>query len=231
MTESILITGANRGIGLALTESFVSASWQVFACCRVPEAAIELQQLAQQHPAVKVLPLDVTDPEQLHELAEHLKGVPIDILFNNAGIWGPPDQDFGVLDEAWWLETLRVNVIAPMKVVEALVDNVAASQKRIIATMGCMLGCLENNKSGGIYIYRTSKVAAHMIMRGLAADLRPHGIISVALHPGWVRTRMNGPMAPLEPFESAAGLSRVLLGLTLEQSGRLLTFEGRELAW
>lgn len=231
MAESILITGANRGIGLALTESFVSAGWQVFACCRAPEAAIELQQLSQQHPALKIIQLEVTDPEQLHELAEQLKGVPIDILFNNAGTWGPPDQDFGVLDEAWWLETLRVNVIAPMKVIEALVENVAASQRRIVATMGSMLGCLEDNNSGGIYIYRTSKTAVHMVMRGLAADLKPRRIISVALHPGWVRTRMNGPMAPLEPFESATGLFQVLLGLTPEQSGKLLTFEGRELAW
>jgi len=231
MAESILITGANRGIGLALAESFASAGWRVFACCRVPEAAIDLQQLSQQHPAVDILPLEVTDHEQLHELAENLKGIPLDIVFNNAGIWGPPDQDFGVLDEAWWLETLRVNVIAPMKIIEALVENVAASQRRIVATMGCMLGCLEDNKSGGTYIYRTSKAAVHMVMRGLAADLRPRGIISVALHPGWVRTRMNGPMAPLEPFESAAGLLQVLLGLTLEQSGKLLTFEGRELAW
>jgi len=231
MAETILITGANRGIGLALSQNFVSAGWQVFACCRTPEAAMELQHLSQQHPAVKIHPLEVSDPEQLHELAEDLKGVPIDILFNNAGIWGPPDQDFGALDEAWWLETLRVNVIAPMKIIEALVENVAASQRRIVATMGSKLGCLADNTSGGMYIHRTSKAAAHMVMRGLACDLLDRGIVSVAIHPGWVRTRMNGPLAPLEPFESAEGIARVLLGLTLADSGKLLTFEGKELAW
>lgn len=231
MAETILITGANRGIGLALAEKFAASGWQVLACCRNPEAAVELQQLAQQQPAVRIFPLEVTDSVQIHQLAEQLRGVPIDILFNNAGIWGPPDQDFGLLDEAWWLETLRVNVIAPMKLIEALVENVAVSGRRIVATMGSRLGSLADNSSGGMYIYRTSKAAVHMVMRGLAADLRPREIISVVFHPGWVRTRVGGMHAPLEPFESAEGLARVLLELSPEQSGQLLTFEGKELPW
>lgn len=231
MAETILITGANRGIGLELVKAFTRNGWQVLACCRDPEAAVELQQLAAGESKLEILKLDVTDAGQVHELAESLVGRSIDILFNNAGIFGPPDQDFGALDEAWWLETLRVNVIAPTKLIEALVDNVAASGRRIVATMGSMLGSLEDNSSGGMYIYRTSKAAVHMVMRGLAADLRPRGITSVVFHPGWVRTRMGGAQAPLEPFESAEGLTRVLLELTPQQSGLLLTFEGKVLPW
>jgi NAD(P)-dependent dehydrogenase (short-subunit alcohol dehydrogenase family) len=231
MAESILITGANRGIGLALTRTFAETGWQVLASCREPDAAVDLQQLAQNFAVIRILPLEVTDPEQIHELAETLHGTPIDILFNNAGIFGAPDQDFGAQDEAWWLETFRVNVIAPMKIIEALVDNVAASRHRVIATMGSLLGCLSENRSGGMHMYRSSKAAVHMLMRGLASDLRERGIIAVALHPGWVRTRFCGPQAPLEPFESAEGIARVLLGLKSESSGKLLTFEGKELAW
>lgn len=231
MAETILVTGSNRGIGLALTREFAERGWQVLACCRTPEAAIELRQLAERQTGIRILPLEVTDAEQIHLLAETLQPVPIDILFNNAATFGPPDQEFGELDEAWWLETLRINLIAPMKIIEALVGNVAASRRRIVVTMGSLLGCLADNTTGGMHIHRTSKAAVHMLMRGLASDLRERGIVSVAIHPGWVRTRIGGPLAPLEPFESAEGIARVLLGLDSSCSGKLLSFEGKELAW
>lgn len=231
MAETILITGSNRGLGLALTREFAERGWQVLACCRTPEAAVELQQLAERKMAIRILPLEVTDSEQIHQLAETLHQEPIDILFNNAGIFGPPDQDFGELDEAWWLETLRINLIAPMKIIEALIGNVTASRRRIVVTMGSLLGCLTDNTTGGMHMHRTSKAAVHMLMRGLAGDLRERGVVSVAIHPGWVRTRIGGPLAPLEPFESAEGIARVLLGLDIASSGKLLSFEGKELAW
>jgi len=228
---TLLITGSNRGIGLELTKEFARRHWQVLACCRCPETADDLQALTATSGQVSVHRLEMTDLDQIHALAGRLKGTPIDILFNNAGIYGPAQQGFGETDEAAWLETLRINSIAPLHMAEAFVEHVAASERRIIATMGSVMGSITENDSGGHYAYRTSKAAVHMVMKGLAVDLAPRGIIAVALHPGWVRTRMGGSSAPVAPTESAAGLAEVLTGLDRAQSGRLINYQGEVLAW
>jgi len=173
----------------------------------------------------------VTDGGQIAALAAQLAGTPIDILVNNAGIKGPERQGFGQSDEAGWLEAFRVNTIAPMRMTEAFVAHVAASERRIVATLGTVMGSIAENSSGGYYAYRTSKAAVHMLMKGLAIDLAARGILTITLHPGWVRTSMGGSSAPVAPADSAAGLAKVLLGLTPEQSGGLYDFEGRERPW
>lgn len=228
---TLLITGANRGIGLELTKEFTRRRWQVHACCRRPGDAGELQALAAASALVTVHRLEVTDAAQIHELAGRLEGTPIDILLNNAGSYGPAQQGFGASDEAAWLETFRVNSIAPLRMAEAFVEHVAGSGRRIVATVGSVMGSIAENGSGGHYAYRTSKAAVHMVMKGLAVDLAPRGIVTVALHPGWVRTRMGGSTAPVSPAESAAGLAEVLLGLGREQSGRLIDYQGQLLPW
>ncbi len=232
MRETILITGANRGIGLELARSFADRGWRVLACCRSPQKAAELAELADRYPKqVDIQRLEVTDAGQLKALSETLKGEPIDILFNNAGVSGPKKQDFGETDPTEWLEVLRVNVVAPLKVSEALVDQVAGSRRKIIAVMGSQLGSIADNGSGGMYAYRSSKTAVHQVAKCMAVDLKERGITVVVFHPGWVRTSMGGPQAPTQPAESAAGLTRVLLTLTPEQSGHFLSWEGKELPW
>jgi len=228
---SILLTGSNRGIGLELARCFAEQSWRVFATCRAPAEADELQNLAVEHPLLTIHPLEVADERQRQTLATDLKDLPIDILFNNAGIFGPESQGFGESVVDGWLETLRVNTIAPMQMVEQFVENVARSRLKIIASMGSIMGSLAENSSGGYYAYRTSKAGVHMVMKGLAADLAPRGIISVAFHPGWVHTRMGGVQAPLSPQQSAAGIQQVLLGLSSKDSGKLFDYEGSERAW
>ena len=228
---TLLITGANRGIGLELTKEFTRRRWEVHACCRSPEDAGELQALAAAAELVTLHRLEVTDRDQILELAGRLKGTPLDILLNNAGSYGPAQQGFGASDAAAWLETFRVNSIAPLCMAEAFVEHVAASERRVIATVGSVMGSIAENDSGGHYAYRTSKAAAHMVMKGLAVDLAPRGIVTVALHPGWVRTRMGGSTAPVTPEASAAGLAEVLLGLGREQSGRLIDYQGNLLPW
>ncbi|AMV71268.1 SDR family oxidoreductase [Desulfuromonas carbonis] len=229
--STLLITGANRGIGLELVKVFAGKGWRVLACCRRPEVATELQSLAAAASGVTIHRLEVTDGGQIAALATELAGTPIDILLNNAGIKGPKQQGFGQSDEEGWLETFRVNTIAPMRLTEALVEQVAASERRIVATLGTVMGSIAENSSGGYYAYRTSKAAVHMLMKGLAIDLAARGILTVSLHPGWVRTSMGGKSAPVAPAESAAGLAEVLLGLTPEQSGGLYDFEGKERPW
>lgn len=228
---SILVSGANRGIGLELARSFAGEGWRVFSCCRDPEGAEELQALAAQQAAVTVHRLDVTDGGQIKELAADLSGQPLDILFNNAGAFGPPRQAFGETDEEGWLETFRINTVAPLKMAEAFVEHVAVSQRRVIATMGSVMGSIAENTSGNYYAYRSSKAAVHMVMKGLAVDLSDRGIIAVVFHPGWVHTRMGGAEAPLSPAESAAGLARVLLGLSPSDSGRFYDYLGKERPW
>jgi NAD(P)-dependent dehydrogenase (short-subunit alcohol dehydrogenase family) len=230
--QTILITGANRGIGLALTREFAGHGWRVIATCRRPEAADELRKTAEGQPAsIRIERLDVTDPEQISELAGKLQEETIDILFNNAGVGGSDRQEFAEIDEQLWLETFRINTIAPLKMVETFIRQVAGSGRRIIATMGSIMGSIGDNSSGGYYIYRTSKAAVHMVVKSLAIDLRHEGIIAVVLHPGWVQTEMGGTGATLSPKRSAAGLYQVLTSLEAEDNGKFLDYLGRELPW
>ncbi|BCA78258.1 SDR family oxidoreductase [Desulfuromonas sp. AOP6] len=228
---SILITGANRGIGLELTRCFLGHNWKIFACCRTPESAEELNRLVSGKNDVRILRLDVTDEEQISQVAEELRNEPLDILFNNAGVKGPPGQDFGDTNVEEYLEVFRTNTLAPLKVAEAFVEQVAASDRKILACMGTLMGSLKENTSGGYYAYRSSKAALHMIVRGLAADLSARNILSVVFHPGWVRTRMGGDEAPLSVEDSAAGLTRVLLDLAPKDNGRFYDYSGVELPW
>lgn len=233
MAETILVTGANRGIGLELTRCFATDGWRVIACCRQPEKAEELGGLAREFEgSVRVFALDVTNLEQMRALSDELADESIDILFNNAGISGPKGvQGFGDVPVDVWLEVFHVNAIAPLKMAEAFVEQVARSGRRIIASMGSLLGSIADNGSGGLYCYRTSKTAVHMVMKNLSVDLAEREITSVVFHPGWVATDMGGPKAPTEPAQSAAGLYRVLCAVGPSDNGRFLTNEGEELPW
>lgn len=230
--KTILITGANRGIGLELTRQYAADRWRVFACCRRPEEAGELARLADEKAgAVSVHRLDVSDPGDVEAFSRELREERIDILFNNAGVFGPREQHLAPIDPEEWLQTFRVNVIAPYRMAFAFTEQVARSDRKIIATMGSLMGSLEDNHAGGYYAYRSSKAAVAMVVRSLAADLRDLGITAVVLHPGWVQTEMGGAGATLTPKESVLGLRAVLDTLTLEQSGRFFNYDGRELPW
>jgi len=232
MTKTILITGANRGIGLELSREFANYGWQVLACCRDPQNAVELKELAARAGGrIRCFALEVTDEEQIRELAKTLADEKIDILLNNAGVSGPEQQDFGPIDSETWLKTFHINSIAPMQMVSAFVEQVAGSRRKVIATMGSQLGSLTENSMGGMYAYRSAKAAVHMVMKNLAIDLHGRGITAVALHPGWVRTRMGGPQAPLTPRQSAADLFQVLTSLTIKDTGKLWAHNGQVIPW
>ena len=227
----ILLTGANRGLGLELARQYAKDNWRVIACCRDPENAPELNQLATDMPQLTVHTLDVQNPGHLQSLTDELKQQPIDLLLNNAGIYGQDDATFGNTNIDRWLNTFHINTIAPMKIMEAFVDNVAASELRIIASMSSKMGSIADNGSGGSYVYRSSKAALNMVMASAAIDLQPRGITSVILHPGWVRTDMGGPQGELSVTESVTALRHTLGGITPKDNGSFFEIDGSIIPW
>lgn len=229
--STILITGSNRGIGLELVKQYAEQNWQVHACCRKPEKASELNKLAQQFDNITLHQLDVTNQQQLESLAESLINTPIDILFNNAGIYGQSDAYFGNTHTHEWLDCFHINTIAPIKVCEAFVEHVANSELKTIAAMSSKMGSMADNGSGGSYVYRSSKAALNAAMLSTAIDLKPKKIKVAILHPGWVKTDMGGPNAEITTQSSVTQLQKILSTLTLDTSGSFFEIDGSKIPW
>jgi NAD(P)-dependent dehydrogenase (short-subunit alcohol dehydrogenase family) len=223
-----LITGANRGIGLEFARQYAADGWHVIATCRRPEGAVALAKVAGR---VRIEALEVTDAAAVARLPERLGTLPIDLLINNAGIYGPRRVTYNAADGRVWADVLAINTIAPLKVSAALVEHVAHSTGRTIVAISSLMGSIADNTSGNAYMYRSSKAALNAVMRSLAIDLYPRRIIVTALHPGWVRTALGGVGAPLDAADSVRGLRRVIASLKPEDSGRFFDYEGRELRW
>lgn len=231
MTESILVTGSNRGIGLEMVRQYADDGWRVYAACRNPDTAADLQALAEAHPSISVHALDVTDNNQIKALATDLRGQSIDILLNNAGIYGQDDAHFGNTDAQLWLDCLHINTIAPMKMMEAFVEHVAASQRKLMAAMSSKMGSIADNGSGGSYVYRSSKAALNAVLKSAAIDLRPKGIKVAILHPGWVLTDMGGTNAEITAQESVTRMRHTLDSVTLDNSGTFFETDGSVIPW
>lgn len=228
---TILITGANRGIGLALTEQFAEDGWQVLACCRNPADAGQLRVLTDRGLAVEVHALDVTNYAQMAALADQLGARPIDILLSNAGIYGSKGAGFGEVDAEEWRQVLEVNTIAPLMLVQALVEQVAASQQKLVAVISSKVGSIADNSSGGSYMYRSSKTAVNQVVKSLSIDLAGRGISVISLHPGWVQTDMGGPNAEISTDQSVSGLKGILQSAGLAQSGQFIEYDGSSIPW
>jgi NAD(P)-dependent dehydrogenase (short-subunit alcohol dehydrogenase family) len=234
---SVLITGANRGLGLELARQYCADGWNVLVTARNPADAPELKALDAQYPSLNVHALDVADFAAIDRLATELKGRPIDILLNNAGVFGPkakaendPRQEFGHMDYDMWATLFRVNTMATMKMAEAFIDNVVASTQKKIVTITSSVGSIART-DGRTIAYRTSKAAANMLMRNLSFDLGQRGVITAAFCPGWVKTRMGGYSAPLEAPEAMSSLRRVIADLDMDRSGQFWLYNGDHIPW
>lgn len=226
----VLITGTNRGIGLEFAKQYAAGGYRVIACCRDPLNASSLNALAKASGGrLSVHALDVADFSQIERLASELSGQAIDLLINNAGFY--PTSSFGSIDYSDWQKAFLINAMAPMKMAECFVSHVAASRLRKIVTLSSKMGSIADNGSGGSDLYRTSKAAANMAMKNLAIELKPRGIATAVLHPGWVKTDMGGANAPLAVEQSVAGMRAVIDRLSAESSGRFIAYDGREIPW
>ncbi|MGB5080333.1 MAG: SDR family oxidoreductase [Burkholderiales bacterium] len=223
--STVLITGASRGLGREFAKQYARDRWKVIGTVRDDKSAAALAKLG-----AEALRADVADRQSLERLAARLKDVPIDVLICNAGIYGPRQARLGRLDYAGWEEVMRVNVFGPAATVEALLENVAASNKKIIALISSRLGSIAGS-DGGEYLYASSKAALNAIGKAMSLDLAPRGITVVSLTPGWVRTDMGGKGAPLDPETSIAGMREVIEGLTPEKTGRFISYDGSVVAW
>ncbi len=223
---TVLVTGANRGLGLEFARQYSADGWEVHACCREPHKADELRALP-----VTVHALDVRDLDAVARLAETLKGRPIDLLLANAGVYGPAKMLLGQLDYAAWMEVFAVNVLGPVRLAECFADHVAASGRKIIACVSSQMGSVALNTTGRHYLYRSSKAALNAAAKSLAIDLRDRGVSVVTLHPGWVKTDMGGQDADLEIADAVRSSRKTLDGVTPAQSGRFLNHDGSEMPW
>jgi short-subunit dehydrogenase len=227
---TILISGANRGLGLEFTRQYLADGWTVVATARELATATELRALAGDHPAtLRTVELDVARPEDIADLARHLADTTFDIVLHNAGVL--TRRDFGGSSWQDWEPHLRVNAYAPLCLAEAFVPHLERGNNPKFVNLSSVLASIASNTSGGLYAYRASKAAANAVVKSLAVDLAPRGITVLALHPGGVRTRMGGPQATLDAPASVRGMRSVIAGAGSADSGSFRQWDGTPLPW
>ena len=235
--KTVLITGSNRGIGLAFAEHYAKdTNWNVIATCRRPEQADDLKALAATHENFQIDLLDVTREDHIRALAERYADQPIDLLINNAAILGPlPEQSLGGLDYERFEQTMAVNVYGPLRVSEALADNVAASGGKIVALTSGLGSMTLMGRMRGMYFYRISKSALNMGWRALRSDLKPRGVAVLLIAPGQVDTsllRESGFRGEaLTTNESVAGMVEIIAAATIDDPGLPINVDGRVIPW
>lgn len=228
--NTVLITGANRGLGLEFCRHYLRKGWKVIATCRNPNKANSLIDLAESS-SLDIHALDVQDEPSILRFAEQLSDHSIDLLINNAGVYGGSPQGIENIEKETWLTTLSVNTIAPFMLTRALLPLLRKGQQSKVAFLTSKMGSMEDNGSGRAYIYRSSKAALNAVIKSFSIDLAAEGIAVVALHPGWVRTDMGGPNGLISVEESINGLANVIDSLNATNSGRFLDYQGNEIPW
>jgi NAD(P)-dependent dehydrogenase (short-subunit alcohol dehydrogenase family) len=234
---TVMISGANRGLGLEFVRQYLDEGWQVMALCRNADTALGLRELGGPSRDLQVIGLDVSDFAAVDALAARLQGNGIDVLINNAGVFGPkalaekdPRQSFGHFDTAVFSSVFTVNALAPLKMAEAFYGHVLAGRHKKVVTITSSAGSIAG-ADGGIYAYRMSKAAVNMAMANLAREAASDEVIVTVLNPGWVRTDMGGPEAVIEVGDSIRRMRGIIDGLTPEDSGAFIDIDGGRLPW
>lgn len=230
--QNIMITGASRGLGLEFVRQYDADGWRIFAGCRTPGQASELNHIAAlSHGRVTAHQLDVDDGASVAALKAELGDQPFDVLLNNAGITGQRNAARGDIDYDAWQGAMNTNVFGPMRVAEAFAGNVVASGQKKLITISSRMGSIGETAAANSIVYRSSKAAVNMVMKILANDLGPQDVIVTCFHPGWVRTDMGGESADLSAEESAGGIRRVIAGLSAADNGGFRNYDGEVIGW
>ena len=227
--STVLITGANRGLGYEFVKQYSENGFEVLACCRNKNNAKELEELAENSNKIKVYELDVGNAKAIKSLSQQLKNEKIDVLINNAGIYR--SSTVGNINYDEWIESFKVNSIAPYQIVENFLNQIMNSDLKKVVSITSKMGSIDDNTSGGSYIYRSSKTALNSMMRCLTHDLKNQGVATLTLHPGWVRTDMGGPGGWIDSFESVQGMIKQIDKLTIDDSGNYLDYAGKSINW
>lgn len=231
--NSVLVTGSNRGLGLEWVRQYADAGWRVYATCRYPEQADDLQRLAAENADVSLHRLDVTESDEIRRIAFELGDRPLGLLVNNAGIyrerWGK--DLLGRIDYDDWRDTFAVNSLGAVRVSEALTDNLARSGQGLIVAISSHMGSIAEIGAPNDYAYRSSKAALNAAMKGLSLEVGRRGVGVLLFHPGWVRTRMGGKDAPLSAVKSVSSMRGLVDEYRPGQSGHFYNYDGSEIPW
>ena len=234
---TVMVTGANRGIGYEHVAQYAQKKWKVIACTRQPEKAIDLLQLQDKYGANFIIEeLEVTNHNQVDGLSQKHSNTAIDIFINNAGTGGPEGMpgamDYQKIDNMnyqIWRDILEVNLLAPFKVATSFHKQISISDKKTLIMMSSDLGSVSQNTFGGLYSYRASKSGLNIVAKGMSNEWKD--IIVVALAPGWCRTYLGGAEAEIDPIDSVADQQKMFESLTESDSGKFLDRFGNEIPW
>jgi NAD(P)-dependent dehydrogenase (short-subunit alcohol dehydrogenase family) len=228
---NVMITGANRGIGLELARAYARSGDRVFAYCRSPQDASALKDLASASGGkVTVHAMDVADGASISAAARDLGDTPIDILINNAGVMGGNPQTLKSIDFDAWVDALKIMTIGPVRVIQAFLPNLRKSAASKVMTVTSQMGA-STWPFGGSYAYTSAKAGVNKVMQGVALDLKGDSIAVSLVHPGWVKTDMGGPNADITAQESAAGIQKVIAGLGMSDTGKFFKWNGDIHPW
>lgn len=228
--STVLITGANRGIGLALSRQYLENGDRVYACCRNPESASDLNTLASQHiDNLSVHQMDVANADSITSCASSLKGEAIDILINNAGVLGGDHQAFNDANLEDWLMTMQINTIGPFRVAEAFQAHLKSADNPKMMTISSQVAA--STFSMPVYSYSSSKAAVNKVMQILAVEWQQAQIVVGLIHPGWVKTDMGGTEAQITTQESATGIRQVIAKITMADTGKFFKWNGEIHPW
>jgi NAD(P)-dependent dehydrogenase (short-subunit alcohol dehydrogenase family) len=224
----VLITGANRGLGLEFVEQYAADEYEIIACTRKINKKDDLHELQANFKNISIYKLDVANFLSIDQFAKSLKK-PIDILINNAGIY--PDSSIDHVDYKVWLDAFKINTLAAFKMTQAFLPHLKKGQLKKVVSLTSKMGSIDDNSGGGEYLYRSSKTALNMVMKSLSIDLKPYNLSLITLHPGWVRTDMGGPNGLIDVEESVTGMKRQIDKLSIKTSGQFIAYDGKKIPW